>query len=576
MALHGSSTIFLLDTGNEEMNRPLCGSGASIATTTRLDAAKRTLLEWTSSATRQTLHSQSHASVSVYTGTGRIDRATSLEHEHSISLQALHQRVRHLEPPTGNSNSMDYCQLVCQAAADLKANTVGSTITNTGPTTIVLMTATQRELVLHLPSILEAIDQIRAVQDCRLHVVGFGFSSSNGTDTTIRQVDENVEEEDNESGNDQAESDEEEKVLLPSDGIVRYRDKGEQELLLVSLVEKTGGSVTAASNFLQLQQLGNHLFPPIVSLQQIQQAPILESLRSKKRSRREETATLSDSIVSLPETLSIVSFNVAEFVPSHEAPNKWDPVPHFRAEILRCKPDVVCLQEVTAANKEFLLKQGFVCLQTTPSHCGLVTLHVKREWLPVTRIVLCRRVPAVLAAVTFTTSTTADDNSIAITTREIYFGSAHFSPFGSGAQARLQEIETVLACIGPGSTLILGGDFNMRQAEDRGYEQLGLLDAWKESGWDWGCKMTWDSRKNHYHGPNAFPFHCRFDRIYFSGDELSAQDFGLIANEPATTCPGHYLSDHFGMRAVFRTHKDTTNGLLKGDTGSTSIHSVLL
>lgn len=239
-----------------------------------------------------------------------------------------------------------------------------------------------------------------------------------------------------------------------------------------------------------------------------------------------------------PRLVSMVSFNVAEFKPSKVAPEGWDPMPDFKAELVRLKPDVICLQEVPPGRESFLQDAGYMCVGMSSSHCANVVLLVKGEWTRLITVIYKTNVaPAVLV-------------KIMLDSEPIVLGSCHLFPFGEGAAKRFNQIQEILKMIGEDQPLILGGDFNMRLKEDISFEQLGLRDAWKETGAEQNERNTWDSYSNRYHGPESYKFACRFDRIYFKGNHIQAKEFQLMANTPLKN-EKHYLSDHFGMFVKF-------------------------
>lgn len=102
----------------------------------------------------------------------------------------------------------------------------------------------------------------------------------------------------------------------------------------------------------------------------------------------------------------------------------------------------------------------------------------------------------------------------------------------------------------PEDKLLVAVDYNMRQAEDGDFESLGLSEAWKEAGSDKEKKFTFDSYRNQFNRPSSFrKSHGRCDRVYFRG--FTVEDFDLFANERLGENRGHFLSDHYGVRAIF-------------------------
>jgi endonuclease/exonuclease/phosphatase family metal-dependent hydrolase len=253
----------------------------------------------------------------------------------------------------------------------------------------------------------------------------------------------------------------------------------------------------------------------------------------------------------LPESFKIVSLNVSGFHPSVSAPGSWNPIPAFSEELLRDDPDVVCLQEATW-NVDFeLLLPGYIRLGSASSHCDEVMLFVRAAWAPHAQYLHVPG-PAVVARISFVGM-------------DVLFGSCHLAPFREGASERYDSMKKILKTLTEREPLIISGDYNVRKAENAKFQRLGLRDAWIEAGEAWEQENTWDSIDhrqnsgpyNKYHD-DCNQFACRFDRIYFQGKELSMELFRLIANQPLTN-PLHYLSDHFGMRAIIRVNRDEQN-----------------
>jgi len=101
--------------------------------------------------------------------------------------------------------------------------------------------------------------------------------------------------------------------------------------------------------------------------------------------------------------------------------------------------------------------------------------------------------------------------------------------------------------------MILLGDYNMRQSEDKAIENILGIDAWKAAGSNYRNKFTWDSFSNEYH-EDGFAFRARFDRCYAGGDKIHVNRFGLIGNK-AVVGTKDFLSDHYGMIIGFDVEK---------------------
>lgn len=137
--------------------------------------------------------------------------------------------------------------------------------------------------------------------------------------------------------------------------------------------------------------------------------------------------------------------------------------------------------------------------------------------------------------------------------KSVVVGSCHLPPFGERAPERLGQTLEMLRHVHQDDKLVLAGDFNMRQKEDKAVEALDLLDAWKADGEVYEKKFTWNSFVNRFH-LGGFQNRGRYDRIYLRGFTVDA--FQKCANTPASDNPGHFLSDHFGLRAVIRANNN--------------------
>jgi len=265
----------------------------------------------------------------------------------------------------------------------------------------------------------------------------------------------------------------------------------------------------------------------------------------------------------LPGHLTIVSLNVAGFKPSKAAPDRWDPIPEFRKELLKYRPHVICLQEVpTNIVEQQSFLPGYDVVGSRSSHCENVVLMVRTKWAPHVVCTSNVHAPAVLGTMEFSAS-----NGSA---QQITFGSCHLAPFEGGSGKRLHQMKIILEKIQQlhndtenEDVMILAGDYNMRQEEDIKAEAiLNFRDAWKEAGSPRDNENTWDScdrtpqgaspgsgPHNQYHGPDTYQYESCYDRVYFRGDTTLGRvtNFQLIANNPVENNPFHYLSDHFGI-----------------------------
>lgn len=284
----------------------------------------------------------------------------------------------------------------------------------------------------------------------------------------------------------------------------------------------------------------------------------------------EDTATATAPAPSTPprvseeatslKSLRLVSFNVAGCVPSKEAPPNWDTTVAAEAmaeEVLRSDPDILALQEFPSGDPAKLAQvfPAYQVMGRTPSHADYVVLLIKKgisaKFVSTERGEI--RIPGVLAELTW-----KDD-------RHLLVASVHLAPFLTGADTRQIQVEALLRQAKKlDMPILIAGDTNMRASEDgvmEGYNNLGLLDAWKEGGAQPETKFTWDTVDhttadgggsfNRYYGQTTREYTARYDRIYLSQHNKTllsvvVDSFELIANKPLTN-RNHFLSDHFGI-----------------------------
>jgi endonuclease/exonuclease/phosphatase family metal-dependent hydrolase len=260
------------------------------------------------------------------------------------------------------------------------------------------------------------------------------------------------------------------------------------------------------------------------------------------------------------KALRVVSMNIAELVPSKEAPEEWNmslAEERLQRELLATNPDVIALQECPSKKwvEMFLSFKDYKPIPTTkPSHAGYVALWIRSDWMaqPVSLGIL----PAVAAQVELSDG------------RVLWVASMHLEPFEEGSQVRNDQLAVLLqhAKNSKASFAIFAGDTNMRDEEDRVAEEILLLgDVWKVAGSEPLNRFSWDTteqlgQQNRFYGSKTRAYQRRYDRIYYYHHAAANDDdnrvtvpyFRLIANTPVGSSKFHFLSDHFGIAAEIK------------------------
>lgn len=256
---------------------------------------------------------------------------------------------------------------------------------------------------------------------------------------------------------------------------------------------------------------------------------------------------------SLP--LTIVSWNISSAQSSAVAPDvalRTREAPRLiREEILRSQPDIIALQETAypSFGAEQFGSVGYVSIgsQTALHTNEYVDLLVKKELASDVRQVHLQsldmnELPVVAAVITMSNNT------------RITVASLHLPHTKEAAPFRNFLVGSIMDQLVSQSSeggVIMTGDFNMRDFEDKTTEKLcggHWKDAWKEvTKSNKETKFTWNSRENLYHGPENFKWTCRLDRCYVKSQKVTLKHFGLIGNHPVDGRDGDYLSDHFGL-----------------------------
>jgi endonuclease/exonuclease/phosphatase family metal-dependent hydrolase len=236
--------------------------------------------------------------------------------------------------------------------------------------------------------------------------------------------------------------------------------------------------------------------------------------------------------------IRILSWNIAECRPSHDAPSDdFDCEAAILQQILLHDAQILCLQECPAKSwQPPSLLNSYALVGGAPSHCGTTQLWIHKSLFH-QRVV--SNPPSVAALVL-------------VGNQSIGVSSSHLAPFKQNASLRLEQARDLVQTLSKATpNFIMAGDFNMRQAEDVQIEHLCIQDVFKVAKSPKTANFTWNSLENKYHGPDAFGFKCRFDRIYVSYDG-SQPELTLMGNQMQVVAHGSrehkfYLSDHYGM-----------------------------
>ena len=150
----------------------------------------------------------------------------------------------------------------------------------------------------------------------------------------------------------------------------------------------------------------------------------------------------------------------------------------------------------------------------------------------------------------------------------------HLESTKDHAEERTKQLEQCLGLVTrrpPGSTVIFGGDLNMRDAELASIGGLpqGVKDVWEEMGSRKEVKYTWDLQRNsNLEWPGKWKPRCRFDRVYVRQSEarsVRTVKFGLVGLQKVEGTQA-YPSDHWGIRVGLE--------LRQGDQGNSKKRKV--
>ena len=209
-------------------------------------------------------------------------------------------------------------------------------------------------------------------------------------------------------------------------------------------------------------------------------------------------------------------------------------------EILEIKPDICMLQEIDEAVKFDV--SGYTRLHPTEWHgppeqqsgCNTILLRKDNTLLHVSR-------EAHVYPYGFEVILLVDNR------RTLRVISGHFS--SQSQELRLLQfrelMESSKRC---GTSLLFGGDTNLRQTEVRDFT-LPFTDVWDKCG-TWQSKFSVNAYTNKYFH-DSWMFKARYDRVYCSPD-LKPLSFNLCFTSHHRELQNHYrpsgcVSDHYGI-----------------------------
>ena len=181
-------------------------------------------------------------------------------------------------------------------------------------------------------------------------------------------------------------------------------------------------------------------------------------------------------------SLRILSWNVAELIPSQVALKEWGPNSQLRGvrhTVRAERPDVVLLQECPCNSFE-LDAEGYVCCGSTSSHCGFVCTYVRRDFkrTPVMAVEATLREAAVepMLEVSQVVIFPADLPAVGLLLRLEDVGTlaivnCHLAPHGPGAATRAEQVAAIGSALSNApetavpDAVVLAGDCNMRNHE---------------------------------------------------------------------------------------------------------------
>lgn len=225
-------------------------------------------------------------------------------------------------------------------------------------------------------------------------------------------------------------------------------------------------------------------------------------------------------------TLSILSWNLALLERPAAAPMSWSEdhaLAAVREAILDRSPHVVLLQELPDLVP--WVETHDMIMANPATHSGrLATLvvHELMEPQPIHRVV-----PGCAVLTTF------PDCGLTV-------ANVHLTPGAACAAERREQLAAVIEA-SPTEALVVGGDTNMRLAEERDIATLGLTG-------DRPPRPTWDSERNPFRsdGPR---FRAYFTRVFVTAGVGMSNV--VVHDEPIGPDDGEgfHLSDHYALSA---------------------------
>jgi endonuclease/exonuclease/phosphatase family metal-dependent hydrolase len=233
-------------------------------------------------------------------------------------------------------------------------------------------------------------------------------------------------------------------------------------------------------------------------------------------------------------SLSFVSWNLAMFEPSAEAPLSWevfDTEAAVRELVLAAAPDVVLYQELPGL-VPFVETHDMIKANPRTHNGNLATL-VTHE--------LAASAPGFTVVEGCAVLATFADPAVTV-------ANVHLAPGRGAAGERLDQLARIVEA-SPTEALVVIGDTNTRVAEAELLAEAGLHGARPP-------RPTWDSRRNRFRTGMA-EFAAYFTR-WFASPDVAVTDV-RVWHEPLERL-GHrfHLSDHYALSGVI--HLDPVSG----------------